>query len=250
MKRTIDVLLSVLLLFCISQSNAQKIRTKQYTHGLHDYYFYSNGTYVETIDAMILEYPNQYCSQSVIDSGKYSEKRDCYILNSSAKMDSMRIFDIRSSYEATDSMIIEISSPYEQIIKKNVNYAIYTYHIEIICDSSLSGNKFESDFNENHQFCLSGCIRIPKPKEVTVKKIIVVIYPNHNFDKYFASFSPNPVLTINYQTSNNDNHFYINLPYFEYLTLTYRNRKTYQIKKNNNWILSDGIIFRRHRFNF
>lgn len=243
MRRTINIILSMLLLTGISQSNAQRIKTKQYTHGLHDYYFYSNGTYVETIDAMILQYPNQYCSQSVIDSGKYSEKKGYYILSSSGKVDSMRIYDISSSYESKDSMIIEFLSPYEQIIKKDINYAIYTYHIEVICDSSLSGKKFERDFNENHQFCLSGCIRISKPKEVSVKKIIIVIYPNHNFEKYFTSFSQNPVLTINYQTSNNDNHFYVNLPHFEYLTLTYRNRKTYQIKKSNNWILCDGIFF-------
>ena len=247
MKRTINILMSLLLFLCICQCNAQKIKTKRYTYGLHDYYFYSNGTYVETIDARILQFPNQYCSQHVIDSGKYSVKRGYYILNSYEKIDSMRIFDIKSSCESKDSLIIEISSPYERIIKQNINYAIYTYNIQIICNNSLSEKKFECDFNKDHQFCLSGGIRISKPQEVTVKEIIVVIYPNHNFDKYFVSYSPNPVLTIKYQSTNQDNHFCINLPYFEYLTLTYRNRRTYQIKKSNHSILCNGIVFRKYR---
>lgn len=250
MEKTIKVLMSLLLFLCICQCNAQRIKTKRYTHGLHDYYFYSNGTYVETVDEMILQFPNQYCSQNVIDSGEYSVKRGCCILNSHEKIDSMRIFNIKSSCESKDSLIIEISSPYEQIIKENINYAIYTYHIQIICDSSLFGKKFECDFNKTHQFCLSGCIRISKPQEVTVKKIIIVISPNHNFDKYFVSYSPNPVLTIKYQSTNQDNHFRINLPYFEYLALTYRNRRTYKIKKNNNSIVCDGIVFRRYRLHF
>lgn len=250
MKKNISVLLTVISLLSIGQNNAQVVKTKRYTHGLHDYYFYSNGTYIETVDAMILEFPNQYCSQSVIDSGKYFEKGGCCILNSSEKIDSMRIFDVISNYESEDSLIIVISSPYEQVIKRNKNFAIYTYNIQILCDSSLSGEKFERDFNENHQFCISGEIRIQKPKEVSVKNITVVIYPNHKFDKYFTSFSPNPFLTIEYQPRNNDNHFCINLPYFEYLALTYRNRRAYQIKKNNKRILCNGIVYRRYRPHF
>ena len=240
------VLTFFLLLISICLNFAQGIKAKRFTHGLHDFVFYADGTYVETIDEIIMHFPNQYCSQCVIDSGRYSEKGGCYILNSSEKIDSMRMYDITSFYERNDSLIIEFFSPYEQIIQHNINYAIYTYCIQILCDSSFSGKIFEQDFNEKHRFCLSGIIRRPKPKDIRIKEITITIYPNDIFYKYYISFSSDPTISIKHFTENNDNHFRIIMPYFEYLSLTYRNREAYKIKKNNNRIFC-GTYYIRNR---
>ena len=239
------VLTVFLLLINSCSSCAQDIKAKRFSHGLHDYVFYSDGTYIETIDETILQLPNQYCSQCIIDSGNYSEERGCYILNSSVKIDSMRMYNIISSYERDDSLIIEFFSPYEQIIQKNINYAIYAYHIQILCDSSFSGKVFEQDFNEKHRFCLSGIIRTPKPKDVRIREFTITIYPNDAFYKYYISFSSDPTINIKYITNNKDNHFRVNMPNFEYLSLTYRNRKAYKIKKNSKWIYC-GTCYKRN----
>ncbi len=244
----VTVIVLAFFFFCIStfSSFAQNIKAKRFTYGLHDYIFYSDGTYIEYIDEILLSNPNQYCSQCVIDSGRYSEKRGCYILNSSGKIDSMRMYDIISSYEMNDSLIIEFFSPYEKIIQQNINYAIYTYTIQILCDSSFSGKIFERDFNETHRFCMSGHIRVQKPKDVRIREVRMVIYPNDIFYQYFISFSSDPVIRIKYISENNDNLFLVNMPYFEYLSLTYRNRKACEIKKHKNWI-SSGTYYKRNR---
>lgn len=239
------VLAVSLLLINSCSSFAQDIKAKRFTQGLHDYVFYTDGTYIETIDEMILQFPNQYCPQCVIDSGEYSEKGGYYILTSSGKIDSMRMYDIISSYERKDSLIIEFFSPYEHIIQDNINYAIYAYNIKILCDSSFSGKVFEQDFNEKHRFCLSGNVRTTKPEDVRIRELTITIYPNDAFYKYYISFSSDPTITIKYITENNDNHIRVNMPNFEYLSLTYRRREAYKIKKNNKWIFC-GTCYKRN----
>lgn len=245
MKRVVIMLLLFFLFTNIYPSFSQHSKIKRFTYGLNDYIFNTDGTYVQTIDEMILSIPNQYCPQYLVDSGEYSIRRGYYILNSAEKFDSMRRYNIKSSYQNNDSLIIEFFSPYEQIIKRNMNYAIYTYNIQILCDSSGIGRIFENDFNEKHRFCQSGSIYVPKPKNVCIREISITIYPNNVFYQYFTSFSLDPVVRIKHISENNDNLFFVNMPYFEYLSLTYGRREMYIIKKNNHRILCTGTYFRR-----
>lgn len=223
-------------------------------HPFHAFYFGSTGRFTETTG-----YRSFF---GVISKGTYHETKRKFIISSDPKImfsDSLTInSEMCSSYQPVDSLIINVRSPYEDLLyavsAPNVGvplgypidkiYRIYCYDFQIVCADDSISRAFERDFNQSHQQVCGARVSSYKPQEVSIKEIRMKIYWNPD--------SSDTILKRRYPFANTcvkvdvplDNVYTINIPQFDYKFLTYKRYDKVTIRKKGK----NKIVFMKREF--
>lgn len=138
--------------------------------------FYKDGTYIEKpISSLGVEgYPHR----SILSYGTYIITKNGFYLTASSKLnpDSIKANTIETWIVEYDSVIIEITSPSEEICDSMIERSQY-YSIRYVCDNDSISKKYETILNEQTEKLLKNRIVVYKPNEVRIKEIIIEIIP-------------------------------------------------------------------------
>lgn len=249
---------SVFVALAVSNCYGQRV-TKRYfaVHPFHAFYFGTTGEFIETTG-----YRSFF---GIVSKGTYREKKKNFILTSDSSImfsDSLTInSEISSSYQPVDSLIINVTSPYEKLLYEvsapNVGFGldaldvpildihrIYCYDIQIVCSEDSISQSFERDFNQSHHQVCEARVAVFKQQEVSIKEIRMKIYWNPD--------SGDTILNRRYPFANtrvkvdvpHDNVYMINIPQFDYFFLTYKRYKNKRIRKSGK----NAIVFEKRKF--
>ena len=218
MKRKIIILICIFIEISVF---AQKNQSTTYYSGFGYITFYKDGTFRQGRDfgEPVIDYP----SMGKQSYGKYIKKGKYYFLRSSPEIDYLSSDEYASQRKDScisdkDSLIVEILSPYEQLLEKYPLYEkVFFYIVKIECKEDSVSQIYEKVFNSTNTYSFSNRMTFFKPDSVRLKKITVYIYPyNYIYPLYYESY------VINHSISNdNANYVLINLPHFDYFYLAY-----------------------------
>ncbi len=253
MKHRLFTLLMIITLV-IPNCYGQRV-TKRYfvPRPAHSFYFGADGKFSEhTVRGFF----------GIKSWGTYREKKKKFIITSDSSImisDSLSInSEISCSYQPVDSLIINITSPYEDLLyavsAPNVGlgldvpiehiHRIYCYNIQIVCSEDSINQIFERNFNQSHQQVCDASVTVFKPQDVSVKEIRIKIYWNPDSDEMLSVRRYPYVNTYTKVNETHSNVYAINIPQFDYLFLTYKRYKNKRIRKSGK----NAIVFEKRKF--
>ena len=185
--------------------------------------FYKDGTFDQGKDfgEPIIDYPYPYMDN--LSYGKYIKEGKYYVLKSSPEIDYLSSDKyasqrIDSCISNKDSLVVEILSPYEQLLEKYPSYKkVFFYIVKIECEKDSVSQIYEKEFNSTNTYSFSNRMAFFKPDLVKLKTVTIYIYPHkYRYPLFYDSY------VINHSISNdNANYVLINLAHFDYFYLAY-----------------------------
>lgn len=239
-----------LLLFCAIfgilipwQSFSQTTKKRFFSRHFH-LDLSSSGTY--TLGPWFGNMPTLgYKAQDTISFGHYIKEGRYYVLNADKSITDNQgeCTDFSVYYSKSlqsDSLIIFIRSPYEDLLKVSDYARIYTYLLTLYCSD---GNVISISDTTNR-------IPIYLNDEQHVSKIDVYISYRPDFystsDAYSFTHSPYSHILLE-NVPEDSNYITIYMPNFKYFSLTYLPYRNYKVQIiNKHTLLANGEIF--HRF--
>lgn len=237
------IILSLLVFSCFC---AQAQKKEQFFHGpsttlsLCD----SGRYYVNFWWSNLPIHPYKSQSQHYISFGNYTKKGKYYILNADKSIrdnqgECKSYSVLYNNTPAKDSIVVIINSPYENESKNSSWTKIFSYYLILYLSNDEVINL--SDTCNRISSCLNDSLCISK----------IELYITHLPDFYNRSnsysFTRRPYCYIQIDSIPSDsNMIIINLPTFEYFSLTYAPYINYKVRIiNKHKLVLDGFILRR-----
>ncbi|MBR4454313.1 MAG: hypothetical protein IKS33_08660 [Bacteroidales bacterium] len=238
------IILSVLLFSCFCAC-AQK--TSQAFHGPYTILtLYDSGIYhVNFLFSNLAIIPYKSQSQHYISFGNYTKKGKYYILTAdkSIRYNQGECKSFSVLYNKTpvnDSIVVIINSPYEDESKKCSLAKIFSYNLILylsngeVINLSDTCNRISSYLNDS--LCVSKL-------ELYITHLPDFYNRSNSYSFTYCPYCYIPIDSI----PSDSNMIIINLPTFEYFSLTYAPYNNYKIRIiNKHKLVFDGEILRRY----
>lgn len=168
--------------------------------------------------------------------GTYKKYKNSYRLTSFEQRRDYKTLPIHLSIFDTaynDSLYINITSPYERMLKKErdsyiCNYRhprIYRYQINVKCGLGKINRQYERSFNARHANDSVGYVTEDLPHGVTLRFIKVLIRWDKTYALYFEIDSKLQVSFSIDARDSKSNFYSVELPSFDYHLLSYKSYK-------------------------
>lgn len=186
----------------------------------------------------------KYPTQNIYSYGYYIKKNNKYYLIAADEIFEnqgiCKNFELSFDKDTTNHICVEFSSPYEKQVKQGYN-RVYNYHVSFLF--SQNGKDTVVTRSDTLQKISINALSNGILKEV---KVTVTYHPLYYATGNILSFTKRPWCTISIDSiPNNANFIKIEMPTFEYFTLSYARYRYHTIPMQGKTLLFKGRLFKK-----